>query len=209
MDTINKIMLLLNSLQRTQQDLTNFLGLEKSTFSAWKSGKSKSYKKYIDKIAEYLNVSTDYLLNDLSSITSNISEVIPDSKIYQIPVYESVSAGFGAYASDCVIDIIPIVIDNPHDAADTIAIRVSGDSMYPKIEDGDIIVVRKQDSVDSGDVAVMLLDGYEGLVKKVIYDETWIELHSFNPMYPVRRFDDEEVLRLRVVGKVLKIVKTL
>lgn len=209
MDTINKIIMLLNSLQRTQQDLTNFLGLEKSTFSAWKSGKSKSYKKYIDKIAEYLNVSTDYLLNDLSSITSNISEVIPDSKIYQIPVYESVSAGFGAYASDCVIDIIPIVIDNPHDVADTIAIRVSGDSMYPKIEDGDIIVVRKQESVDSGDVAVMLLDGYEGLVKKVIYDETWIELHSFNPMYPVRRFDDEEVLRLRVVGKVLKIVKTL
>ena len=77
------------------------------------------------------------------------------------------------------------------------------------MEDGDIIVVRKQESVDSGDVAVMLLDGEEGLVKKVIYGETWIELHSFNPEYKTRHFDDAEVERLRVVGKVLKVVKTL
>ena len=209
MDIINKIIELLNNANKAQQDLTNYLGLEKSTFSAWKNGKSRSYMKYIDKIAEYFNVSTDYLLNDFYSIKSNISEVIPHDKIYQIPVYESVSAGFGAYASDHVIDILPMVIDNPYDVPDTIAIKVSGDSMYPKIEDGDVIVVRKQDSVDSGDVAVLLLDGDEGLVKKVVYGDTWIELYSFNPEYKTRRFDNEEVLRLRVVGKVLKIVKTL
>lgn len=195
-------------------DLCEALDLKYSTLSEWISAKKYPRIDKIEKLANYFNIPKSALIEkqldvDIIPDVSNISEVIPNSKIYQIPVYESVSAGFGAYASDCVIDIIPIVIDNPHDVADTIAIRVSGDSMYPKIEDGDIIVVRKQDSVDSGDVAVMLLDGYEGLVKKVIYDETWIELHSFNPMYPVRRFDDEEVLRLRVVGKVLKIVKTL
>ena len=47
-----------------------------------------------------------------------------------------------------------------------------------------------------------LLDGEEGLVKKVVYGSDWIELHSINPYYPVRRFDGEEVLRLRVVGLV-------
>ena len=209
MDTINKIMELLAKKKLEQQNLTDYLGVHKSTFSAWKSGNSKSYMKYIDRIADYFNVSTDYLLGGTDTISSNISEIIPQDKIYQIPVYESVSAGFGAYASDCIIDMLPMVIDNPYDAPDTIAIKVSGDSMYPKIEDGDIIVVRKQESVDSGDVAVMLLDGDEGLVKKVVYGDTWIELHSFNPEYKTRRFDNEEVLRLRVVGKVLKIVKTL
>lgn len=163
-------------------------------------------EEYHNKVREWENLKNK---TKKEIIPSNISEIIPNSKIYQIPIYESVSAGFGAYADDCVIDFLPMVIENPYDVPDTIAIKVSGDSMYPKIEDGDLIVVRKQESVDSGDVAVMLLDGEEGLVKKVIYGNTWIELHSFNPEYKTRRFDDEEVLRLRVVGKVLKVVKTL
>ena len=45
-----------------QKEITNFLGINNSAFSEWKSGKSKSYKKYISDIADYLEVSTDYLL---------------------------------------------------------------------------------------------------------------------------------------------------
>ena len=59
---------------------------------------------------------------------------------------------------------------------ETICIRVKGDSMSPKIEDGDLIQVHKQSSVDSGDIAVVLLDGSEGLVKKVVYDAEYIQL---------------------------------
>ena len=140
---------------------------------------------------------------------SNISCVIPQDNIYKIPVFETVSAGFGAYASDGVLDYIPVILSNPYDLENTIAIKVKGDSMYPKIEDGDIIVVRKQDSVDSGDIAVLLLDGDEGLVKKVVYGDTWIELYSINPEYKTRRFENEEVLRLRVVGLVKQVIKTL
>jgi repressor LexA len=69
--------------------------------------------------------------------------------------------------------------------------------------------VHKQTSVDSGSVAVVLLDGEEGLVKKVLYGEDWIELHSFNPMYPVMRFEGKDVLRLKVVGLVKTVVKRL
>lgn len=147
--------------------------------------------------------------NPLHPETSNINCVIPQDNIYKIPVYETVSAGFGAYASNDVTDYIPVILNNHADVEDTIAIKVKGDSMYPKIEDGDIIIVRKQDSVDSGDIAVLLLDGDEGLVKKVVYGETWIELHSINPEYKTRRFEGEEVLRLRVVGLVKQIIKTL
>jgi repressor LexA len=79
--------------------------------------------------------------------------------------------------------------------------------MYPKIEDGDIIQVHKQDSVDSGSLAVVLVDGEEALVKKVVYGETWIELHSINPMYKTVRFNGADVLRVRVLGLVRKIIK--
>lgn len=64
MSTLDKIQALLKEQKKTQKDLMDYLGLEKSTFTTWKSPKSKnkSYKKYIKEIAEFLGVSADYLL---------------------------------------------------------------------------------------------------------------------------------------------------
>lgn len=64
MDTINKIMLLLEQKKLSQKELTDYLKLDKSTFSAWKNGKSKSFFKYLPQIADFFNVSTDYLFSD-------------------------------------------------------------------------------------------------------------------------------------------------
>lgn len=187
----------------TLEDVGNFVGVSKSTVKKWESGYISNMRR--DKIAllaKILKIEPTKLISEKPE-QSNLSGAIPSQNIYQIPVFASVSAGLGAYASNDILEYIPMVIDNPYDVDDTIGIRVRGDSMYPKIEDGDIIIVRKQDSVDSGDIAVLMLDGEEGLVKKVVYGETWIELHSFNPEYKTRRFENEEVLRLRVVGLVV------
>lgn len=62
MDTINKIISLLAEKGLTQKELTDYLGIEKSVFSAWKNGKSESYKKYIPEMSKYLGVSAGYLL---------------------------------------------------------------------------------------------------------------------------------------------------
>ncbi len=247
-DTVSKIVELLKEQNHQQKDLTDYLGIKRSVFSAWKNGTSASYKKYLPEIASFLSVSTDYLVgkseyrsgahgrsilsasgspNGISMESSkavnaqaeknshgiydersNIAAEIDSGSIYRIPVFESVSAGFGAYASDEILDYIPVVIKNPYDVEDTLAIKVKGDSMYPKIEDGDIIIVRKQTSVDSGSIAVLLLDGEEGLVKKVVYGANWIELHSINPEYKTKRFEGREVMRLQVVGLVIGSYKT-
>lgn len=148
-------------------------------------------------------------IDEKSTPTSELADMLPNENIYKIPVFSTVSAGLGAYACDDIEEFIPIYISNPADVPNTIGIKVKGNSMYPKIEDGDIIIVRKQDSVDSGTVAVVLLDGEEGLVKKVEYGKDWIVLHSFNPEYQDKRFEGAEVQRLRVVGKVMKVVKSL
>lgn len=193
----------------TLEEVGNYVGVSKSTVKKWESGFISNMRR--DKIAllaQILKIEPTKLISETSTL-SNISAVISSNKIYQIPIFASVSAGFGAYAAEDVVDILPMVIENPYDVPDMIGIQVKGNSMYPKIEDGDIIVVRKQESVDSGDVAVILLDETEGLVKKVVYGDDWIELHSFNPEYQTRRFDGAEVQRLRVVGKVLKVVKSL
>ncbi|UVX37085.1 MAG: helix-turn-helix domain protein [Bacteriophage sp.] len=62
MNTIDKIIQLLSEKKRTQKELTDSLGIEKSVFSAWKSGNSQSYKKYLPEIANFFDVSVGYLL---------------------------------------------------------------------------------------------------------------------------------------------------
>lgn len=62
METLNKIMTLLKEQNKKQIELTDYLGISKNVFTSWKSGKNTSYNKHIGKIAEFLGVSTDYLL---------------------------------------------------------------------------------------------------------------------------------------------------
>lgn len=150
--------------------------------------------------------------SSFSNINKNNSESNIDSvseHIYNIPVYETVSAGFGATAVDNIIDYIPLPFNTKNEAEQTLCIKVKGDSMSPKIEDGDLIQVIKQTSVDSGNVAVVLIDNEEGLVKKVEYDNNYIKLISFNPYYPPIEFKGKDVLRVVVVGKVKRIIRDL
>lgn len=74
MSIIAKITQLLDSKKLSQKDLTDYLGIDKSTFSQWKNGKSQSYNKYLSKIAEFFNVSTDYLLGNNGHNNENNEE---------------------------------------------------------------------------------------------------------------------------------------
>ena len=194
----------------TQQKAAEYLGVTvDDLFADPKKVTFISYKQ-----SEITNPTKKELKNHFEKSLFNSDEepkqqlyTLDQSRVHMVPLFESVSAGFGALAINEVLDYVPLYFTNPIEAAETICIKVHGDSMYPKIEDGDIVQVHKQESVDSGSIAVVLLDGEEGLVKKVVYGETWIELHSINPMYKPMRFNGADVLRIRVVGLVKKIIK--
>lgn len=187
------------------------IGIAPATFSCW-TDESVPRKATLMKIADYFGITVEELLRE-----DEPPRRVPDDKLFvlerqnvhMIPLYENAAAGFGALAIDNVVDYIPLYISSPSEAAETICIRVRGDSMYPTIDNGDIIQVHKQTSVDSGSVAVVLVDGEEALVKKVVYGKDWIELHSFNPMYKTMRFNGSDVLRIRVVGLVKKVTKEI
>lgn len=182
------------------------LGFKYSTVSEWLSANKYPRIDKIEMLAQYFGIKK----SDLIEGTSSNAEIISTGEnIYKIPLFNSVSAGFGAYACSDIVDYIPLYINNPVDVPEMLCIKVEGNSMYPKIEDGDIIVVRKQDSVDSGSIAVVLVDGEEGFVKRVVYDNETIELQSINPEYEPKIFKGRDVLRVRVVGLVRQIIKTL
>jgi len=129
-------------------------------------------------------------------------DAIPVPAQASLPVLGRVCAGNGILAQEEVLYYEPV--DAKYATGEYFYLKVKGDSMAPQIAENDLVLVRTQTSVDSGDVAVVLVDDMEGMIKKVVYDETNIHLISFNPYYPEKHFSDADVLRVRVVGKVIE-----
>ena len=144
--------------------------------------------------------------NNTEDINTQHKIVIKKSSIPQatvsIPIYTPTAAGFGHYADNEIIGYEEIPAEWVDNSEDYCIIRVNGDSMSPKFDDNDLLLVKNQDSVDSGTVAVVLVDGEKSFVKKVVYDKDWIELVSINPEYPPLRFEGKDVERVRVFGTV-------
>lgn len=130
----------------SQTELAEELGYKsRSSVNKIEVGGRDIPRSQIVKIAEILGVTPAYLMGWEDEKKDEPSAVIlPTEKIHMIPVFDSVAAGFGAYASSDIIEYIPLYIENDFDVEDTICITVRGQSMYPKIEDGDKIVVRRQ-----------------------------------------------------------------
>jgi repressor LexA len=165
----------------------------------------------IVKIAEILDVTPAYLMGweePQSNEQKPNAQLLPSEYIRMIPCFESASAGFGTDAQNRIIELIPLYIVNEQEAAETICITVRGDSMHPRIEDGDIVQVHKQDTAETGDI-VVILDGDEAFVKRFIHGKNGVILESFNPAYPPMKFTKEESNRLRIVGVVKRIIRNL
>ena len=121
-----------------------------------------------------------------------------------LPILGSVAAGTGTHADDDIIGYEEIPSNWVNSNEQYVILQVDGDSMYPEFQDGDKVLVRVQSSVDSGDYGIVLIDGDSAVIKKVVYGDDWVELVSVNPMYPPRRFENEDVLNVRVFGLVRK-----
>lgn len=189
--------------------LSDKTGIAKSSLQRYATGQIKRIPiENIKKIAVACNVSARYIMGWDEEEDEGIV-VLDDVKFYRTPQFLSVSAGFGARAGSEVVGYTMLPYKSKAEADESMAIKVEGNSMFPKIEEGDWVVVRKQSSVDSGTVAVVMIDGEEGVVKKVTYGDDWIVLHSFNPEYMDREFRGADVQRIRVLGKVTKVIKEM
>ena len=179
--------------------------------SKWKNG-ATPYTEQQQKVADFFGVPVDQLtikgaFDYLDQGVEGNAVPVDQRAVRMVPVFASASAGFGVTAVNEIVDYQPLAIRSDTDAANTLCVRVTGDSMFPQICDGDIVQVLKRESIDSGELGVVLIDGEEGLVKRVVYTADWIELQSVNPMYPPRRFEGADVLRVRVVGRVQAIIR--
>lgn len=184
------------------------IGLSNALPTQWKKGSQQPSYKNLCKIAAYFGVSVDYLTGS-SPLPDTSNVITPDGgTVHYRPVFNSVSAGFGAYADSDVVRYEPLVITNPYDVENTICINVRGDSMYPDIPDGSTVVVRKQDTIESGQIGVVLV-GDEGFVKRVEIGADFVRLISTNPEYPPRTLRGADLDNVRIVGRVQKLIRNL
>ena len=190
----------------TQLELAQQLGYRsKSSITHIENGRDIP-RSMVVTLAEILETTPSYLMGWEAKEPGNVAAAYENST-YMIPLFHDVAAGFGTYADSQVVEYIPVFAETPTKARNMLAIRVRGSSMYPKIEDGDTIIVYKTDEVESGSIAVILIDGDDAVVKKIEYDKKRAVLVSINPEYQDRVFEGEDMKRLRVVGRVMKIMK--
>lgn len=189
---------LCNSISQSPTSVCQALGLSNAAYSKW-TDTSIPRETTLKKIADYFGVSVDFLKN---------SSAAPTSDVVFVPIYGRVSAGTGVFANDEIIGTQPILSVFVKNIGECFCLKVTGDSMLPRISDGDIILVRKQTSVDSGDYAVVLVDDDNGVVKKVVYDADSVTLISINPNYPPRTFSGKDLQRIQVIGKLIQSIST-
>lgn len=194
-------------------ELAELLGKNRATIYRYEGGDiEKLPTTILEGLARALRTTPSYLMGweDEPAPPEPNGRLLDQSHIYMIPVYETVSAGFGAYADDHVTRYEPVYLSSEREARETIAITVKGDSMYPKIEEGDLVVVHQQDYFENGDivVAVVVGDG-EGFVKRAFQSSGKLSLESINPSYPPMTFSGAQVETVRIMGVVRKIIKTV
>lgn len=130
--------------------------------------------------------------------------LMPLSKQIAIPTLGTVKAGYNYLAEENIVGYESI--DNVADKENYYALQVTGDSMEPLFSNGDIAIVHKQDDFENGNTCIILINGDEATVKKVIKKDDGIDLIAMNPYYPIRHFSKGEMEKIpvKIIGKVVE-----
>lgn len=178
---------------------------------AKKTELSRSYIGDIEKDRYNPSVSTLQLIatatnTPLEDLLPSTKTVSPTGRGVRIPVLGRVVAGIPIEAVEEILDYEEIT---PELAAtgEFFALQVKGDSMLPKLEEGDVVIVKKQEDVETGDIAIVLVNGDEATIKQVKKVNGGIMLYGFNPeVYEPHFYSNQQIeeLPVRILGKVIE-----
>lgn len=183
----------------TQQELGALVGLKKEAIYKYEKGIVVNPKRsLIEKLARIFGISPSYLLG--------INDNEP-SYSTRIPILGKVVAGIPIEATEEILGYEEIT-EHMAKTGEHFALRVNGDSMYPNICDGDTVIVKKQNCVESGDTAIVLINGNEATCKKIKITDNGITLIGYNlSVYEPHFYTNEEIasMPVSVIGKVVEL----
>lgn len=183
----------------SQTALSNELGLSQQAVGKWETGRSTPDPAMLSRIAAFFDVSTDYLLGRAPSATS--TDGWQAAGEYPIPIIGTVRAGYGALALEEDYGEEYARVKDPQNY---FYLLVKGDSMEPRIFEGDLALVRRQQTLESGELGVMVFGEGEGTLKKYIRRGNTVILQPFNSAYPPQIIMGEDLDHLYIAGKVVE-----
>lgn len=123
-----------------------------------------------------------------------------------IPVYGNIAAGIPIEAIEDIIDQEEIPTEMTNNG-EYIALRVKGSSMEPRIKEGDVVIIKRQETIENGEIAAVLVNGNDVTLKQVKVEDSGIWLIPFNSAFPHKFYTKKECadLPVRILGKMVEL----
>lgn len=199
MEIYERIKLRRKEIGLSAETVAERLGVSPATIYRYENNDIKKFPTDIlEPLAKVLHTTPAYLLG--------IENKNKSKNAVKIPVLGLVRAGIPMDAVEYIIDYEEISEDMARQG-EFFGLQIKGDSMEPKISEGDVVIVRKQPDVENGEIAIVLVNGDEATIKKVQKFNGGINLIPSNPAYDVMTYTNEQIEKLpvRVLGKVVEL----
>ena len=189
---------------KTQKELAKIIGVSESTFSSWCLGEKTPRMDKIQKLANYFKIKNSALLEEENfdeKILYNMFDNISPIKTQRIPLLGEIACGQPIYAVEDRESYVEVGTDIRAD----FCLRAKGDSMTgARIQDGDIVFIRRQQMVDNGEIAAVIIED-EATLKRVFYfrDENKLVLNPENPKFAPLVYVGEELNHIHILGKAI------
>lgn len=190
-----------NNISRNQ--LSSILDIAYTTLADWLNAKTYPRIDKIEMLANYFGIEKSDLVEERTqSSISNQSK----KRSVKIPVVGQVVAGIPIEAIEDIIDYEEISEELAR-SGEFFGLQIKGDSMTPRIQEGDVVIVKKQSNADSGNIVIAKVNGDDACCKKLIKKENAIILQSFNPAYQPLYFDQQEIIEkpVTIIGRVVEL----
>lgn len=187
----------------TQAEVAKFLNITPQAYAHYEQGYTSPDIIMCKKIAALFGVSVDVLLGD---------KPLNESKGIKIPVLGVIPAGTPIEAIEDILDYEDISEDMAR-RGNYFALKVRGDSMLPTVKDGDVVIVRQQEDAESGQICVVMINGYDATLKEIKKEPNgiWILPHNPNSEFKPSFYSKEEIINkpIRIIGVAIEIRRSL
>ena len=181
----------------TQGQVAKHLHVTTQAICKYEAGKAEPSSESLILLSRLFNVDLDYLLGEKEQTIE---------RGFRVPVLGSIPAGIPLEAIEEILDYEEIPKEWT-DNGEYFGLKVKGNSMEPRILNGDVVIVRKQEDAESGDVCVVMVNGYDATLKQIKKENNGLWLVPFNKSYSNMFYSAEQIssLPVRIIGKVVEL----
>lgn len=185
---------------KTQKEIADSIGVSPQTFNTWCQGIALPRMGKVQALADYFSISKTDLIDEKIQIADSSSRGIT------IKVLGRVAAGIPIEAVEEIIDVEEIS-ETMARSGEFFGLQIHGDSMEPRIYDGDVVIVRQQDNAESGEIVIAMINGDDAVCKRLTKYAGGIGLLSLNSKYQPMMFTNEEIINkpVRIIGRVVEL----